>query len=133
MSGEISQPRCGLSDADMLRLARVDVVVHSAADIGFDPPISESLRQNYHVRCGPSSCGHVWQPSVACLSGMIIHGNRCAYMCSVTHTRSLAEQQATAEIMKVAAALPQLRAFVYVSTAFVNGGQPQARGKTYMY
>lgn len=33
--------------------------------------------------------------------------------------------QATAEVLALAEALPQLRAFVHVSTAFVNGHQPQ--------
>jgi Male sterility protein len=35
--------------------------------------------------------------------------------------------QATAEVLALAEALPQLRAFVHVSTAFVNGHQPQVR------
>jgi Male sterility protein len=35
--------------------------------------------------------------------------------------------QATAEVLALAEAIPQLRAFVHVSTAFVNGHQPQVR------
>ncbi len=39
-------------------------------------------------------------------------------------TKSEASLQATAELADIAAGLPQLRAFVHVSTAYVNGFLP---------
>jgi Male sterility protein len=41
------------------------------------------------------------------------------------HKRCCLHAQATAEVLALVEALPQLRAFVHVSTAFVNGHQPQ--------
>ncbi|KAI8477069.1 MAG: male sterility protein-domain-containing protein [Monoraphidium minutum] len=81
VAGDIAQPGLGLSDCDRaLLMARVDTVIHCAADIRLEPHIHETLRSNY--------------------------------------LGSIAAAQ-------LAAAMPRLRSFVYVSTCYVNINRPR--------
>jgi fatty acyl-CoA reductase len=48
VAGDLSQEGLGLSAADMQTLAaRVEILIHSAADIRLEAPIQETMRANY--------------------------------------------------------------------------------------
>ncbi len=77
VSGDVSQPNCGLDPAAYNRLADVTTrVIHSAATVRFDHSLDEARRMN-------------------------VEGTR--------------------RLLDFAAAMPQLRSFAYVGTAYVAG------------
>jgi long-chain acyl-CoA synthetase len=77
VSGDVSQPNCGLEPAAYNRLADVTTrVIHSAATVRFDHSLDEARRMN-------------------------VEGTR--------------------RLLDFAAAMPQLRSFAYVGTAYVAG------------
>ena len=46
LGGDLGRERLGLADADLARLAGVDVVIHSAAEVSFDSALDVALRTN---------------------------------------------------------------------------------------
>jgi Male sterility protein len=74
VEGDILRPGCGLSGADMRRLAGCSVAVHAAASVCFTSPVQESLRHNYHVG-GASGCGRAMSwPLLLPLTCALLHG-----------------------------------------------------------
>ncbi len=50
LEGDLRQPGCGLSKADLHRAQGATAVIHAAASVTFTAHVFESLADNYHVR-----------------------------------------------------------------------------------
>ena len=123
VAGDMRAPGLGLSDADRWRLvSEVDTVIHCAASISFFEHIHRLLEQNYEVimlapvaeqRC---HCGDMLPKC---------HNQSCHLMdCRLTVSACLL-LQATRKTAELAREMPNLRAFVHVSTAFANAHLPK--------
>jgi long-chain acyl-CoA synthetase len=71
VEGDVNEPRCGISPADILKLqGKVDIVVNLAGVVEFDPPVNESFETNV------SGAQHLIE-LVQLLNAKVVHVSTC--------------------------------------------------------
>jgi fatty acyl-CoA reductase len=104
--GDLLASSCGVSAPQRRRLAReVDYVIHCAASISFNEHIHSLLASNYEARA-------LLTDSIFILKRVCLLSTCCAV-------------QATHNLANLAAGMGKLRAFVHLSSAYVNCDQPR--------